>query len=216
MSRTFVNTAALQETWQQLLDRSGAAPGLAARLFRRLEAHYTAPERAYHNLAHVRDVLDVVDTLAAHCPQPDAVRLAAWLHDVVYVPGAGDNEHQSAVLAAAWLAEAGLPQPLYAEGARLIVLTATHEPAPGDGNGAVLVDADLASLAASPAQYKRHAQAIRQEFAAVPDDAYRRGRAQVVRRFLARPFIFHTAPMRTTHEAAARRNLTRELDTLRD
>jgi predicted metal-dependent HD superfamily phosphohydrolase len=209
-----VNTASLQDAWQQLLDQSGATPALAAALFLRLQVRYTAPERAYHNLAHIRDVLAVVDTLAAHCPQPDAVRLAAWLHDVVYVPGARDNERQSAAWATAELAAAGVSPALGAESARLILLTASHDPAPTDGNGAVLVDADLAILGTAPPQYDRYARAIRQEYAAVPDAVYQPGRARVLRRFLARPAIYHTAPMRATHEAAARRNLTRELDTL--
>lgn len=204
----------LQEAWRQLLERAGAGPTFGVVLFGRLHAHYSAPERAYHNLAHIGHVLEVVAVLADECPQPDTVRLAAWLHDVVYLPGAAGNERRSAALATAWLARAGLDQATCAEVARLILLTADHEAAPGDPNGAVLVDADLAILGSSPPRYDAYARAIRLEYAHFPDETYRTGRAGILRRFLARPAIYHTAPMHASHEAPARLNMARELDRL--
>ena len=54
-------------------------------------------------------------------------------------------------LRAAW--NALLPDHETAEVARLVRLTASHDPAPGDARGAQLVDADLAILGALPGRY---------------------------------------------------------------
>ena len=66
------------------------------RSFEYLRAHYTAPDRFYHNLDHVMDVLVTVEQLVFHARNPNAVRLAAWLHDVIYDSKASNNEEQSA------------------------------------------------------------------------------------------------------------------------
>lgn len=206
--------AASAIAWRLLLQRAGADTALAAELYARLVVHYSSPGRAYHDLGHIGHVLSVVAALAGYCRQPLAVRLAAWLHDIVYVPGAADNEEQSALLAQAWLAQLRLPASLCDETARLIRLTAAHDALPGDANAAVLLDADLAILGAPAAGYDAYARAIRREFAHVADSAFRAGRARVLDRFLARPAIYRTPPMRAAYEARARRNLARELAAL--
>jgi predicted metal-dependent HD superfamily phosphohydrolase len=200
--------------WRLLLQRAGADPVVAPEYFMKLEAHYSSTGRHYHDLGHIGRVLAFVSALAGHSPQPVAVRLAAWLHDVIYVPAAGDNEEQSALLAQEWLSELQLSSTLCKEVVRLIRLTASHDAPSGDGNAAVLLDADLAILGTPPPSYDDYARAIRREFAHVADSAYRAGRVQVLARFLARPTIYRTPPMRAWYEARARRNLAREIAAL--
>ena len=48
-----------------------------------LLARWSEPHRRYHDIEHLRDVLDAVDLLDAHAADPMAVRLAAWFHDAV-------------------------------------------------------------------------------------------------------------------------------------
>ena len=97
------------------------------------------------------------------------------------------------------------------EVARLVRLTATHRPAAGDADGAVLCDADLAVLAREDPRYRAYAADVRREYAHVPDDAFAAGRGAVLRRFLAHERIFTTDHGRLHWEPAARRNLSREL-----
>ncbi|MFB9838486.1 HD domain-containing protein, partial [Actinoallomurus acaciae] len=132
-----------------LLRRWPGPETLGADLLRR----YAEPHRRYHTTEHLADVLDHVDELAGEAADADAVRLAAWFHDAVYDPTRGDNEERSAVLAERMLADTDLPAATVAEVARLVRLTATHDPAEGDRDGAVLCDADLAVLAAPPDRY---------------------------------------------------------------
>ena len=140
--------------------------------------------------------------------------LAAWFHDAVYRPDRSENEERSAHLAERALPEAGVPQGRTAEVARLVRLTVDHDPAPDDANGELLCDADLAVLAGTPAEYGRYAAAVREEYAFVPDDDFRRGRAGVLGQLLGMPRLFRTAYGRENWEPAARRNLATEMELL--
>ena len=178
-----------------------------------LLARWDEPHRQYHTRAHLRAVLDVVDAAATSAARPDLVRLAAWWHDASYDPGAtGDaNERDSAALAERTLAALGAPAPVAAEVARLVLITADHAAAEGDRDAALLCDADLAVLAADPAGYRAYAEAVRREYAHVPDAAFREGRAAVLRRLLDLPALYRLPHLRAAWEDRARANLTREL-----
>ena len=75
----------------------------------------------------------------------------------------------------------------------------------------MLVDADLAILAATATRYDRYAHDVRAEYAAVDDDAWRAGRAAVLRRFLDAASLYRIGPDRVAREQAAKANLAREL-----
>ncbi|MFB7460102.1 hypothetical protein [Streptomyces sp. NPDC056188] len=179
-----------------------------------LLARWQEPQRHYHTVTHLAAVLDRVDVLERHADDPDAVRLAAWFHDAVYLPERSENEERSARLAERALPEAGVPAERTTEVARLVRLTVTHDPADDDRDGQVLCDADLAILAASPSAYASYAAGVREEYHFVPNDAFREGRASVLRQLLALPRLFRT-PYGAEHwEATARYNVTSELEML--
>ncbi|MQY03546.1 HD domain-containing protein [Actinomadura macrotermitis] len=180
-----------------------------------LDARYGEAHRRYHTRRHLTAVLDLVDELAGHAADPDLVRLAAWFHDAVYDPERADNEERSARLAERMLADTDLPAGAVAEVARLVVLTATHAPAPDDRNGQVLCDADLGVLGAPPEAYAAYAAAVREEYAFVPEEFFRAGRAEVLRGLLDLPALFHTPQARDRFEEQARRNMETELMLLR-
>ncbi|MFE9610332.1 hypothetical protein [Streptomyces sp. NPDC006012] len=179
-----------------------------------LLARWQEPQRRYHTLAHLTAVLDHVDVLAEHAVDIDVVRLAAWFHDAVYRPDHSENEERSARLAERALPEAGVPAEGTAEVARLVRLTVTHDPAANDPDGQVLCDADLAILAAPPAKYAAYTAAVREEYHFVPNDAFRPGRAAILRQLLELPRLFRTPYGQRTWEATARYNLTAELQLL--
>jgi predicted metal-dependent HD superfamily phosphohydrolase len=179
-----------------------------------LLARWSEPHRHYHTPDHLAAVLAVIDEYAGLVPDADAVRLAGWFHDAVYDPRAADNEERSAALAEAELPRVGVPAAGVAEVARLVRLTAGHVIAAGDAAGALLADADLAILAAPPADYDRYATEVRREYAHVPDDVFRAGRAAVLESLAALPALYRIVPPRSAWERAARANLARELGTL--
>jgi predicted metal-dependent HD superfamily phosphohydrolase len=173
-----------------------------------LLARWSEPQRHYHTVAHLTSVLDVVDRFSDLAPHPERVRLA------VYDPRAlGDaNERDSAEFAAGLLATLGVPDEVAAEVARLVGLTAGHATDSADPDGELLCDADLAILASDEQAYAVYVAAIRAEYAHVPDDAFRDGRAQVLKALLELPSIFRLEPLRSRWEARARANLDRELN----
>lgn len=209
--------ADLLDRWRAAARGAGASPDPdTTRAGEQLIVRWREPHRHYHTLAHLTAVLDVVDQhtdLAAHA---DLVRLAAWFHDAVYDPrAAGDaNERDSAALAESMLTGLGVPAPMVAEVRRLVLLTAGHTVAPGDRDGALLCDADLAVLAAPPARYERYAAAIRREYAHVPEPAFRAGRAAVLTGLLSLPALFRSPPLASRWEEPARDNVRRELAAL--
>lgn len=204
----------LLDRWNDLLARCGAT-GDPAPYGEELLRRWAEPQRRYHTTAHLAAVLDAVDTLAGHADDADTVRLAAWFHDAVYRPDRSENEERSAALAERALAEAGLTPARIAGTARLVRLTATHDPAPGDRDGEVLCDADLAVLGGSPEAYAAYAAAVREEYGFLPEDVFRSGRAAVLRRLLALPALYRTATAHARYEDRARRNLATELELLR-
>ncbi len=169
-----------------------------------LISRWSEPQRFYHTGEHLAACLDLVG-------DEPVVALAVWGHDAVYDPTAADNEERSAVLTGELLAECQVPAPVIEEVLRLVRLTAGHAVAPGDRNGALLADADLAILAAPWPDYVRYVAAVRAEYAHVPDELWRVGRATVLRSLLGLPGLYHRTP---ELESTARANLHRELASL--
>ncbi|MGW0364297.1 HD domain-containing protein [Streptomyces sp. NPDC002990] len=212
---TDTDTAGLRARWLATAAAAGApADRDPAPYADRLLAAWSEPQRRYHTTAHLADVLTRIDVLAPHAADPAAVRLAAWFHDAVYRPDRSENEERSAALAERALTELGIDAARTAEVARLVRLTVTHDPAPGDTDGEVLCDADLAVLAGAPAAYEAYVAAVRAEYAFVPDDAFRTGRAAVLRQLLDLPRLFRTPYGSERWEAPARANLAAELAAL--
>ncbi|MFI7015666.1 hypothetical protein [Streptomyces sp. NPDC050164] len=179
-----------------------------------LLGRWQEPQRRYHTVGHLTAVLDHIDALEKYAHDPDVVRLAAWFHDAVYLPDRSENEERSARLAERALPEAGVSAARTAEVARLVRLTVGHDPADDDPDGQVLCDADLAILASPPSAYAAYTAAVREEYHFVPNDAFRTGRAAILRQLLDLPRLFRTPYGASEWEATARYNLTAELEML--
>jgi predicted metal-dependent HD superfamily phosphohydrolase len=177
-------------------------------------AAWGEPHRRYHDLAHLAAVLGLVGELAGAATDPDAVRLAAWYHDVVYDPRRGDNEEVSAERARAGL-RGLVPAERVEEVVRLVLLTAGHDPAPDDANGAVLCDADLAVLAGPPGAYAAYASAVREEYGHLSDAEFTAGRTAVLEHLLGLPALYRLPAVAAEWTPRARANLTAELVLLR-
>jgi predicted metal-dependent HD superfamily phosphohydrolase len=175
---------------------------------------WSEPHRRYHDLAHLAAVLGLVGELAGAADDPDAVRLAAWYHDVAYDPQRTDNEEVSAARARAGL-RGLVPDARVDEVERLVLLTAGHDPAPDDANGAVLCDADLAVLAGPPDAYAAYASAVREEYGHLSDEEFTTGRIAVLEHLLALPALYRTPEAARLWADRAAANLTAELTLLR-
>jgi predicted metal-dependent HD superfamily phosphohydrolase len=198
------------ETWSAL---AGDSPTSRTE-WAAVVAAWSEPHRSYHGLAHLAAVLGLVEELGAGAEDLDAVRLAAWYHDVVYDPQGNENEEVSAQRARAGLRGLVSDERL-AEVERLVRLTAGHDADPGDRNGSVLCDADLAVLAGPPESYAAYASAVRAEYGHLSDEQFTAGRIAVLEHLLALPALYRTAEAAQRWTTTARANMTAELQLLR-
>jgi len=182
-----------------------------------LERAYGEPHRRYHTRRHIEQCLALLDQVPDLTERERAIlTYAIWWHDAVYDPKASDNEARSADLARTDLREVD-DVSIHArdEVARLILLTAGHAVEEGDRLGEILVSIDLSILGAPEPAYDDYARAVREEYAHVPDDLWRTGRAAVLQRFLDAPVIYPDPGFAEWLEPQARANLARELAPLR-
>ena len=198
---------------------------IVARAGVELLVRWEEPVRRYHTTRHLVEMFAALEELEG-ARQIDArqcavARLAAWFHDAIYDPGAqpGSNEEDSAVLARDTLLELGFGSREIDAIDRLIRLTAGHDLDDAAGRASALDaafhDADLWILSAPQGRFEGYCDQVREEFAHVPDAAYRKGRLAVLAPLAHRDTIYRTSRALERWEMPARLNLGRELARLR-
>ena len=215
--RNRAKRAALLTRWDGLW----ADPGLAHKAGEELVNRWREPHRVYHSALHLAVALDALDSVAAETRISERAlwraRLALWFHDAVHDGVAQQDEERSAALVAELLgplAGAGVSAEDVDEIARLVMVTADHDPAPDDTVGGLVSDADLAVLGGTPAAYTRYTRQVRAEYCDVPDALFRSARSQVLRTLLEGGPLFRTTPGAARWQEAAEANLRAELKLL--
>jgi predicted metal-dependent HD superfamily phosphohydrolase len=198
-----------------------AEPGLARKAGEDLGDRWREPHRVYHTTLHLAAALDALDAISDDARVPERAlwraRLALWFHDAVHDGVAQQDEERSAGLVAELLgslAGNGVSSEDIDEIARLVLVTADHDPASDDVVGGLVSDADLAVLGGSPTVYTRYTRQVRAEYCDVPDSLFRAGRSQVLRALLEGGPLFRTAPGAARWQSAATTNLRTELTAL--
>lgn len=188
---------------------------LAEEAARDCATRYAEPHRRYHRTSHVEAVLADASRLAVaeklDARQRAILTLAVCAHDVVYDAKPGEDERASAEWARQVLTAAGVDDDAVSTVVALVLTTLTHSIEPNDVVAAVLSDADLAILGSPEAVYDAYTSAVREEFAAIPDEMWSAGRRHVLEQLLARPRLFISQTGFADWETAARRNIQREL-----
>ena len=201
------------ERWSRLWrTATGTLP--PADSYARLMRMYSEPHRRYHNARHIGDCLGEFDRARQLATDPIALELAIWFHDAIYAPRAGDNEERSAALAKDWLTKAHAKEALADSVAELVLATKSHD-ASAHADAPLLVDVDLSVLGQPPDRFREYELQIREEFRWVPAFVFKRKRAEVLQRFLARPRIYNTEVIYQRLEAQARANIRASIEKLR-
>ncbi|TAF57474.1 MAG: hypothetical protein EAZ61_01315 [Oscillatoriales cyanobacterium] len=211
----------------------------AVATFQALDRAYRQPWRVYHDHRHLETCLALCDELRSELHCPAVVEFALWLHDAVYVPQRDDNEARSArwaeallrrwqvraewrswIVAAIWATrhreEPATNQSSQAQQQNQNSPNHRHNASqPGlERDRDLLLDIDLAILAASPPVFAQYEAAIRQEYGFISDAAFRVGRLALLQSWLNRDRLFHSAWGLDRWEQPARRNLTTAIDRL--
>lgn len=197
-------------SWRRLWTELGAET-IDGGLFNQLVGAYSQAHRHYHTLQHLRECLAHCEAAASLAQRPAEVELALWFHDAVYDPRRADNEERSAEWAWRSILAAGCGEDVAQRVQALVLATRTHEAPAHEPDTQLLVDVDLAILGAAPTRFAESGRQIRAEYAHVPDDEFRAGRARVLSGFLARPRIYATAAFHDALEHRARENLAQAL-----
>jgi len=193
-----------------LLQNFGIDREVAQKIFAEIEAYYNEETRYYHTYGHISFMLGFIFIFHKELANPVAVQLAAWFHDVIYDTRAKDNEEKSAEYAEKVLSEVGVPGEVITRVKELVLATKSHQAPPDDPDCQIFLDCDLAILGFYEQAYDEYAKNIRLEYSWVAEEDYRRGRKQVLEKFLQRDRIFYVY----NYEGQARRNLEREIASL--
>lgn len=182
-----------------------------------LVALWSTPDRRFHNLRHLINMLARVDELADESHHPDIMRVATWYHGCVFSAeteqvnrrNGGEDEAASAAFAAQDLCELGVPEAAVERVCCLIVNLKRHTLSADDIDAMALIDADLGTLAVDPQTYKEYLRLLREEYAHIPQADYLRARLAITSRLLERDRLFHS-PLGQRWEPLARENLEAE------
>lgn len=178
-------------------------------LFEQLQLAYTEPGRYYHTDRHIAECLRQAKRYGHLAMSLVEIEIAIWFHDSVYDTHRNDNEEKSAEWAERELDQLGAPTKSISRVSEMILATKRHLSKNPDT--ILLIDIDLGVLGADRTIFEQYDQAIRQEYAWVPDADYRLGRSKVLASFLERPAIFQTSAIKNQYEIRARENLYRKI-----
>lgn len=200
----------LKETFIQLINQYSSNSSLAANLWAEIEKAYSGSKRYYHNLLHLENLLQQLQTVKTQLASWDAVLFALYYHDIVYNTLKTNNEEKSAELAEKRMKEIAVPAHITEETKQLIIATKAHNSAANtDVN--YFTDADLSILGSHWDVYAEYFKKIRKEYSVYPDLVYNPGRKKVLQHFLQMERIFKTETFFKKFEENARQNLKREL-----
>jgi predicted metal-dependent HD superfamily phosphohydrolase len=191
-----------EERFVELWSRSGGARAEA--VYADLAQCYGEPLRQYHTLRHVRRCLRYFDLARSGIPHPDRVELALWCHDVIYVPGARDNEQRSADWFGRWAGDRIAMRDRICEA----ILATRHTGVPNDLDERYTCDIDLAVLGAARSRFREDGARLRAERPDLDDRAYDLRERKILGSLLARPRIYFTDFFQARCEACARENLS--------
>lgn len=185
----------------------------AGSLYATVEGRYSEPHRRYHTLDHIQYCLSQLDRVRHLAADADAIELALWFHDVIYDPTLNDNERRSADLFESLLG-GYLPDHRAARVYRLIIVT-EYPSEPDDGDERLMVDIDLSSFALPWEAFMRDTQAIRAEFAHVPEERFVAGKLRFLNAMLSRPRFYQSDYFHDHLEDRARSNIERYMREIR-
>jgi len=194
-----------RRAWRGLGARSDGVP-----LREALLAAWREPQRHYHTLQHLGECIGLFERVGALAAHPAEVEAGLWFHDAVYDVQRSDNEARSAD----WLRNAASDDGVagdVAERVCALILATRHAALPSGADEQLLVDIDLAILAADDERFAEYERQIRAEYAFVPEATFVARRRSILAAFLDRERIYSTPRLHDELERPARANLARAI-----
>jgi predicted metal-dependent HD superfamily phosphohydrolase len=201
-----ISSARFDAVWRRCVTASPHVPPSA--VYADLQRRLDGPDRRFHNLSHIHDCLHRFDEVASMLTDPDAVELALWFHDAIYVPSDPQNERLSAEL---FLAQSIGATPVFRRRVCGLILATRHQGPSLTNDRRFIEDIDLAGFGDTWEHFMQEGALLREEFAALSDVQYHTGQVCFLARLKNRPWFFSTDYFRDRYEAKAQANLERLL-----
>jgi|HubBroStandDraft_6_1064221.scaffolds.fasta_scaffold47078_2 predicted metal-dependent HD superfamily phosphohydrolase len=178
-------------------------------VFENLWCRYREPHRIYHRCTHLVHCFQQLDLAYRLIQDPDAVEMALWFHDAIYIPGSSENEKESAEL---FVRAAGDHfRPSFIRKVYELILVTAHKELAQEYNEQFVADIDLSSFGVDWEEFLRDTKALRKEQADSSDAVFYPAHAKFLISLLGRPRIFGTEFFYGRYEQRARENITRLL-----
>ncbi len=206
------------------------------KVYEQLIVEYTRPERAYHNVNHLAQMINSIQEMMNIYRFEDVriskaiMYLATFFHDYRYITNARyaidgsnidgySNEQASAALASEMLIEMGLTNVYALESiVSLILMTETHQidltRNPGEMEQRIFLDADMGILGAEPFKYDDYKEGIREEYSNIDPERYIAGRTNFLHGIRSKKAIFYTEYMNQLYRDQVMDNVNSELKEL--
>ncbi|MCP4075513.1 MAG: hypothetical protein GY744_04940 [Gammaproteobacteria bacterium] len=197
--------------WQRhLLTNSCVNEAQLDAKFKALINAYTESHRYYHTLGHIEHCLDQFDQVSHLLQEPDAVELSIWYHDIIYQPGAVDNEQRSADTFKRQtdsLFPVEFCNVIYAQ-----ILATLHDQVDiFDHDTRYMVDIDLSGFGLPWSEFIRDGENIRREMKSQTDAVYYAKQKSFYLYLLDRPRIYFSEYFFDKYEVKARQNIQHSL-----
>lgn len=203
----------VKEKWKQLTAFSKKEE-IKNQLWDEIVYRYAEQHRHYHNLAHIAFLFNLCDQYIDSISNPIVTGFAILYHDIVYDTYRPDNEEQSAEIAENHLTQLNLKPAIIANIKQFIIATKDHT-IPGtfslQNDLSLFLDFDIAILGSDAETYKDYNEKIRKEYLKYPDDFYKQGRKQALKKVLKSKRIFITNDFIKMMEETARKNINSEI-----
>ncbi len=152
---------------------------LSAYTIFKLEEAWGEPRRKYHNIDHLRQILMDLEkkkrfVLPIHW---DALVLAAFYHDAVYIPGHKDNEDKSLQI----FMQTFQGDPFMAKKIGEMIECTKFRKKPNDPLLKIFWDADNAGFVGSYEKFFEVEKKIRAEFSHLSHETYKKGRIEFLK-----------------------------------
>lgn len=205
----------IHDEFMSLVLRYTSNQSLADQLWKDVQSSYQQPDRYFHSLSHLEQMLTALIPCKTHIEDWDALAFSLIYHDAVYdvvtYVTDNNNEDKSADAAQSALQQIGFPHDRIERCRKHILATKKHDLST-DSDTNYLIDADLSVLGLPWPKYNAYRKNIRKEYDVYPDGIYHAGRQRVLRRFLSQQQVYKTDSFHQQFEQASRENMTRELE----
>jgi predicted metal-dependent HD superfamily phosphohydrolase len=154
--------AFLKCQWNDLLSFYTSDQSIKDNSCQILKEKYSEKSRFYHNLSHVKALLNLLDSLKDKIQDQNAIRFSLLFHDVIYDTRRNDNEEESARFASETLDKLHINTKTIEFIRDLILATKSHSGRYLSEEGKLFLDMDLAILGMKEETYQKYSKAIRE------------------------------------------------------